>query len=540
MTNRRIFFVVAVMLAVACEGLSGCDDGGSDGGSPGTAGAPATSGTTGGAASIGTTSTAAHFGTGGAATASGSSGTSGSGGTGGTASPPGGPGGATTGTGGHAGALAVTWTLPALITDDRGSTFPTYLAHLLGRKIDHPFPTDLACATVMNGGSGSATVHLTVDFAVYASPKKQDVTVAAKGSTRVCLTPTFDLKTLYALTAPVTGMIEGQGRDDANGDVGSVNRVVSVPAVTDIAWEDAQIKGPDMNTLTAVYVEPNAPVVDQLQRLAQKNSVFSNFGDGNAYARQPYPRKGTLEADEYVNELLYLEKDEPLEWVLGDVACAGCGKPAVDVYVMTLDQFDAWDNGTSNAATAVWSDQPKGTDRTKSLAPGFYEFVVMNTDETSSRDVVWSRTVTREDVVRDLLTSVFSALRSLGITYTNITGTYFQGWQHVRRVGQSVSALSANCLDGTLVFASVAELLGLQPVLIFKTGHAYMGIRSAPGSSVIWPIETTMVGDASKTPLDAYVTGIEERADDSRKDPEYQEMDVASLHARGITPLVAQ
>ena len=436
--------------------------------------------------------------------------------------------------------MAVTWTFPALITDDRGSTFPTYLAHLLGRKIDHPFPTDLACATVMNSGSGSATVHLTVDFAVYASPKKQDVTVTAKGSARVCLTPTFDLKTLYALTAPVTGMIEGQAHDDANGDVGSVNRVVSVPAVGDIAWQDAQLKRPDMNSLATVYVEPNAPVMDQLQRLAQKNTLFSNFGDGRAYARAPYTRKVTLDADEYVNELFYVEKDEPLEWVMGDVACAGCGKPAVDVYVMTLDQFDAWDNGTSTAATAVWSDQPKGTDRTQSLAPGFYQFVVMNTDETSSRDVVWSRTVTREDVVRDLLTSVFSALRSLGITYTNVTGTYFEGWQHVRRVGQSLSALSANCLDGTLVFASVAELLGLEPVLIFKTGHAYVGIRSAPGSSVIWPIETTMVGDASVTPFEAYVTGIEERADDSQKDPMYQEVDVATLRSRGITPLVAQ
>lgn len=461
----------------------------------------------------------------------------------------GGGSGATAGSGGAAGAtgsgsaqdgVAAAWTFPALITDASGSTFPTYLAHLLGRKVDHPFPTDFACVTVSNTGNEPATVHLEVDFAIYASPKSQDVTVDATSSQQICLTPSFDIDALYHLTAPVTGMIEGHVTDLANRDVGSVNQVVSVPPVGDVAWVDRGVASTDMKTLAAVYVEPNAPVIDQLQRLAQPNSVFSNFGNGDPYHRDPYERKVTLDPSFYTSELIYVESGENVAWELSNVTCASCASPGVDVYILTPDQFQGWANGTSTAATAAWSNQVTGAQGTQSLTPGFYYFVVNNTDGAAARDVTWARNVTREDVVRDLLTSLFSALRSLGVTYTSVTDTFFDGWQHVRRVSESIQALSANCIDGSLVFASAAELLGVEPMLIFVTGHAYVGIRSAPGSPIIWPIETTLVGDASTTPPDAYFTALTERSNDMATDPIYQEVDVAALRQAGITPLVQQ
>jgi hypothetical protein len=393
---------------------------------------------------------------------------------------------------------------------------------------------------VTNTGSASAAVHLEVDFDAYATPKTQDVTVSAKASKRFCLTPTFDITALYALTAPVTGMVEGHAHADSNEDLGSVNRVVSVPPVSDIAWTDPPVPSTDMRTLASVYVEPNAPVMDQLQRLAQQSSVFSNFGNGDPYSRDPYARTVSLDPAHYTSELFFVEPGEPLQWLLAQVTCSGCSNPDVDVYLLTPDQMDAWTQGTGSAATAVWPGQESGAKQSQSLAPGFYNLVLFNNDASSGRDIVWARSVTREDVVRDLLTSVFSALRSLGVTYTSVTGTYFDDWQHVRRVGESIQALSANCIDGSLVFASVAELLGVEPVLIFKTGHAYMGVRSAPGSSIIWPIETTMVGNASASPWDAYLTGMYERVDDAKMDPAYQEIDLATMRDRGITPLVQQ
>jgi hypothetical protein len=319
-----------------------------------------------------------------------------------------------------------------------------------------------------------------------------------------------------------------------------VNRVVSVPPVGDIAWVDPGIGAKDMQTLASVYVEPNAPVMDQLQRLAQASSVFANFGNGEPYERDPYERKVTLGPSQYTSEVLYVEAGENVAWEISDVTCPSCADASVDVYVLTPDQLQGWTNGTSTAATAAWNKQITGAQGTKALAAGFYYFVVNNTDGDAGREVTWTRSVTREDVVRDLLTSLFSALRSLGVTYTSVTNTFFDGWQHVRRVGESIQALSANCIDGSLVFASAAELLGVEPVLILRTGHAYVGIRSAPRSPVIWPIETTMVGDPSATPWDAYLTAMTNRSKEMAMDPMYQEVDVAAMRAAGITPLVQQ
>jgi hypothetical protein len=544
MTNRRPWFVFGLVVAIACD-FAGC---GEQDGTPATHVGPTSNGGTGQS----TTGTGVAPGNG--ATTGGGGATTGGGGatTGGGGATTGG-GGATTGQGGTGGAagtpgsgtvqngVSAAWTFPALVTDADGSTFPTYLAHLLGRKVAHPFPTDFACVTVSNSGKDPATIHLEVDFAVYATPKSQDVTIAARSSRQTCLTPTFDIDALYHLTAPVTGMIEGHATDQADGNVGSVNQVVSVPPVGDVPWVDQGIATRDMKSLAAVYVEPHAPVIDQLQRLAQPNSVFANFGDGDPYHREPYARKATIDASEYMPEPIYVESGENVAWALSAVSCATCASPSVDVYIMTVDQFTGWTNGTSNAATAVWTNQVTGAQRTQSLAQGWYYFVVYNTDGAAGRDVTWARSVTREDVVRDLLTSLFSALRGLGVTYSSVTNTYFDdGWQHVRRVSESIQALSANCVDGALVFASAAELLGVEPVVIFRSGHAYVGIRSAPGSPVIWPIETTMVGDPSSKPWDAYLYAMTARQKEMTMDPVYQEVDVAAMRQAGITPLVQQ
>jgi hypothetical protein len=520
MTNKRPWFLFGLMVVIAAD-LAGC---GQQDGTPASHVGPASNGGTG---RLPTDDGVTPGATGGSGATSGEGGAAGAAGT--------------PGSGSAQSGVSATWSFPALIKDANGSTFPTYLAHLLGRRIAHPFPTDFACVTVSNTGRDPATIHLEVDFALYATAKSQDVTIGARSSKQTCLTPTFNIDALYHLTAPVTGMIEGHATDQADGNVGSVNQVVSVPPVSDIVYAANQgITAQDMMALSAVYVEPNAPVIDQLQRLAQPKSVFSNFGNGDPYYRDPYQRKVTLDPSTYTSEPIYVEGGENVAWALSEVTCASCASPSADVYIMTIDQFTGWTNGTSNVATAVWSKLVTGAQGMQSLVQGWYYFVVKNTDGAAGRQVTWARSVTREDVVRDLLMSLFSALRALGVTYTSVTNTFFSGWQHVRRVNDSLQALSANCIDGSLVFASAAELLGVEPVLILRTGHAYVGIRSAPGSPLIWTIETTMVGNPSTTPWDAYLTAMTNRSKEIMTDPAYEEVDVATMRQAGITPLVQQ
>jgi hypothetical protein len=289
----------------------------------------------------------------------------------------------------------------------------------------------------------------------------------------------------------------------------------------------------------------DAPDIDKLQRDAQQFSVFSIWA--GPYERMAYWRTpaaispGTTPAvEDFIVEPS--EAGDTLKWGIQTVACSSvCTNPTVDVAIFTADQWAAFMAGTSTTATNVWPMQGSNSANSQVLSVAGQYFIAFfdNASNFTDRTVLWSRSVTKEDVVRDVLLSTFSALRAANVTYSSVTDTFFTDWQHVRRVTQSLEASSANCIDGSFVFASVAELLGMQPVMIYKTGHAFMGIRSAPESSVIWPIETTQVG-LTTSPFAAYQTAISERSAAIGVDPIYQEVDVATMRMRGVTPLVQQ
>lgn len=454
-----------------------------------------------------------------------------------------GVGGVDAGAGGSSGpSLTATWTFPALVKIGTTTTFPTYLAHLLGKPTTEAFPTDLACAKVANSGSTAATVHLVVAFGVYGGMVPADVSVPAQSSITRCLVPALDKTALYKLTAPDTQFLAAAATDATGADIGAVHMTLAIPPVDDIAWQDDGVTSKVMNELSAVFVEPQALDIDKLQRLAQQYSVFANWP--GPYERRPYGRAMTVPSGQFLGEYFIIEPSEEggtFQWAINTVACDLCTSEMVNVALFTSEQWTALRAGTSTTATMVWNDQASGSRGMQVLtAPGQYVIAFENPNNNySDRRISWTRSVTREDVVRDVLLSTFSALRAAQVTYSSITGTFFTGWQHVRRVTQSLQTASANCIDGSFVFASVAELLGMEPVLILKTGHAYVGIRSAPSSTVIWPIETTMVGSTA-TPFDAYQRAFSNRSTDKANDPKYQEVDIARLRALGVTPLVQQ
>ena len=94
--------------------------------------------------------------------------------------------------------------------------------------------------------------------------------------------------------------------------------------------------------------------------------------------------------------------------------------------------------------------------------------------------------------------------------YRNISSSYFEGYQPISLPRDSVAMRAANCIDGALLFASILENIGFEPVLHLVPGHAYVGVRSAPqasGTGVTWFIETTMVGDTTRSWFDAVLCG---------------------------------
>ncbi|MFZ4681253.1 MAG: hypothetical protein ACOYMS_02025 [Terrimicrobiaceae bacterium] len=109
---------------------------------------------------------------------------------------------------------------------------------------------------------------------------------------------------------------------------------------------------------------------------------------------------------------------------------------------------------------------------------------------------------TRGDVVKQA-TAIYKALQDMGFKYSSITGASGESetifTQHIRFVGESLDTSQANCIDGTVMMASLFMKIGLNPVIICVPGHAYVGVYKSTAAELefLVPIETTVVGNSS-------------------------------------------
>ena len=126
------------------------------------------------------------------------------------------------------------------------------------------------------------------------------------------------------------------------------------------------------------------------------------------------------------------------------------------------------------------------------------------------------------------------------LTYIGTTDSFASGSsQRIRLPAEVLDQSSGNCIELTLLYASVAEALGMQPAVIFIPGHAYVAIRVDGTSDSYYFIETTMIGQATFT--QATHEGLVEwtAAQDHvlNGDAEYGWVDIATQRTNGILPI---
>jgi hypothetical protein len=99
--------------------------------------------------------------------------------------------------------------------------------------------------------------------------------------------------------------------------------------------------------------------------------------------------------------------------------------------------------------------------------------------------------------------AIWNALQRRGIKYSNVAATtpgdrVFS--QSVRFLDQSIDANQANCVDGTVLMASVLQKLGIKSHLVLIPGHCFLAFDLATNSAAL-PIglETTMLGNNELT-----------------------------------------
>jgi hypothetical protein len=94
--------------------------------------------------------------------------------------------------------------------------------------------------------------------------------------------------------------------------------------------------------------------------------------------------------------------------------------------------------------------------------------------------------------------AIWSALQKRGIQYSSTTttpgGSDVVYSQYVRFLDQSITNTQANCVDGSVLFASILRKISIKPFLVTIPGHMYMGFFLSPDKSDFVGLETTVIG----------------------------------------------
>ena len=111
-----------------------------------------------------------------------------------------------------------------------------------------------------------------------------------------------------------------------------------------------------------------------------------------------------------------------------------------------------------------------------------------------------------EDVYAQVY-ALWKALSKRDVRYSNITATAAASEkvysQHVRLIDESINNAQANCVDGSVLFASLLRKVGIEPYLVVIPGHCYVAFQADKHGKTIAALETTLIrasleGDAKE------------------------------------------
>jgi hypothetical protein len=141
-------------------------------------------------------------------------------------------------------------------------------------------------------------------------------------------------------------------------------------------------------------------------------------------------------------------------------------------------------------------------------APGVEELLRRALDYHPKHQITgYQRISTIEDArraTREQVRAIYSALKwDAGLAYVNSPLNFGkQEGQITQRVRLPATSLHenksrANCIDGTVLYASLLELANLQPIMVIVPGHSFIGWRTWHGLDQFDFLETTLTGTDS-------------------------------------------
>jgi len=387
--------------------------------------------------------------------------------------------------------------LPFIVDAFGDDVFPTYLAHLMGTSFDPAYLDPyLACVEIENTGNTAREVRVEVDLTGYSEPDSALLDLEPGESDEVCLAPTPDLGDLYDLSSGTSTSVAVEVTDADGGDViYDQADSIFVSSPNDVFW---LMNGEPAFESVAALVRPHASEVEAvLDDIVEYSWFDGSIGVGgyradNGTTWRPWD-SWDLDAGDCFYWSIYAEDGETFAISAqsdGQDSIAYLADPANLAAALAGNEWYAvWDSNIQSQQSYTYT----ATDA------GWHGVVVCNNSSIFDEEVYYTWTMTRADNVLDYLQMIFEFLRDDGINYVNVPGSFFENAQHVLLPDEVLSNGGGNCIDGTLLFASLLELIGVRPAIVVVPGHAFVAVASAPGGpgdppGTLWPLETTMVG----------------------------------------------
>jgi len=173
-----------------------------------------------------------------------------------------------------------------------------------------------------------------------------------------------------------------------------------------------------------------------------------------------------------------------------------------------------------------------------------------------------------DDAVYRQVWAVWQALTAHGIRYSGADPAIERGpreySQRVRTLSETWRDRSANCIDGSVLIASVLQRIGLRSFLVLVPGHAFVGFYTDADAQRAGFLETTLLGADLPSPahLPEFARGSQGaqsglasfaaalaagrahharvvRKLDGKHRPDYAVIDISAARAFGIRPIEA-
>lgn len=141
--------------------------------------------------------------------------------------------------------------------------------------------------------------------------------------------------------------------------------------------------------------------------------------------------------------------------------------------------------------------------------------------------------------------AIYDELKARGVTYVMdpTVNTDLVKVQRTRLPSEVLESTNAQCLEGTILFATMLEAIGLRPIIVLVPGHAFVGWHGTrsdgvkPDADRLF-VETTMVGNA---PFEAAVKTAMQRTASELKSGNVargtsQLIELTALRQGGIKP----